>query len=55
MSAIRKAETPIGSSVVMAVGEGIIKAHDKTLLLGIGVTYQSPEIGLCHYSEVSDM
>ena len=34
--ALRDAGTPIGSSVVMAAGEGIIRAHDRTLLVEHG-------------------
>ena len=45
--ALRDAGTPIGSSVVMAAGEGIIRAHDRTLLLEHGGHMQPTKIG--HY------
>ena len=34
--ALRNAGTPIGSSIVMAAGEGIVNAHDRTLLVEHG-------------------
>ncbi len=34
--ALRRAGTPIGSSIVMAVGEGMVRAHDRTLLVQYG-------------------
>ena len=36
VTAIRKAGTPIGSSLVMAAANGTIKGHDKTLLFENG-------------------
>ena len=33
VQALRSASTPIGSNVVMAAGEGIVRAHDRTLLV----------------------
>ena len=33
VTALRSAGTPIGSSIVMAVGEGMVRAHDRTLLV----------------------
>ena len=36
ITALRSAGTPIGSSVVMAVGEGMVRAHDRTLLVQHG-------------------
>ena len=33
---LHSAGTPIGSSVVMAAVEGIIRAHDRTLLVEYG-------------------
>ena len=34
--ALRSAGTPIGSNVMMAAGEGMVKAHDRTLLVQHG-------------------
>lgn len=36
VQALRSAGTPIGSSIVMAAGEGIVRAHDRTLLVQHG-------------------
>ena len=36
VQALRNAGTPTGSSVVMAAGEGVIRAHDRTLLVQHG-------------------
>ena len=36
IQALRSAGTPIGSSIVMAAGEGIVRAHDRTLLVQHG-------------------
>ena len=33
---LRNAGTPIGSSIVMAVGEGMVRAHDRTMLVQHG-------------------
>ena len=33
---LQSAGTPIGSSIVMAVGEGIVNAHDRTMLVQHG-------------------
>ena len=34
--ALRSAGTPVSSSIVMAVGEGMVKAHDRTMLVQHG-------------------
>ena len=36
VTALRSAGTPIGSSIVMAVGEGMVRAHDRTMLVQHG-------------------
>ena len=46
VQAIRNAGTPIGTSVVMAAAQGIVKAYDRTPLFENGVTSQSQGIGL---------
>ena len=33
---LRNTGTPIGSSIVMAVGEGMVRAHDRTMLVQHG-------------------
>ena len=36
VQALRINGAPIGSSIVMAAGEGLIKAHDRTMLVQLG-------------------